>query len=79
MGKRKSSHTIITLQERHINWMITCPDPTPLAFFQYIFPTHRVRATEKYQKTLDLALNETDDQEVLNKLRRMKRAVDVCN
>lgn len=76
MGKRKSSHIIITLQERHVNWMITCLDPTPLAFFQYIFPTHRVRATEKYQKTLDLALNETDDQEVLNKLRRMKRAVD---
>lgn len=79
MGKRKSSHANITMQERHVDWMLTYNNPTPLAFFQFIFPTHQVRATEKYRKTLDLALNETDNQEVLNRLRKIKRTVDVCN
>ena len=79
MGKRKSPRINISLQDRNINWMLTCSDPTPLAFFQHIFPTHRGQATEKYRKILDLTLNETDDSEVLSKLRRMKRTADVCN
>ncbi|CAG8640526.1 3494_t:CDS:2, partial [Diversispora eburnea] len=73
MGK---GNVNITLQERHVNWMLTCPDPSPLAFFQYISPTRRIRASEKYNKTLDLALGETDNQEILNKLKKMKKMVD---
>ncbi|CAI2192695.1 5983_t:CDS:2, partial [Funneliformis geosporum] len=73
MGRRKST---ITLQERNINWMLTCSDPTPLAFFQHIFPAHYGQATEKYRHILNLALHETGDPEVLNKLRRIKRTVD---
>ncbi|RIA93479.1 hypothetical protein C1645_819336 [Glomus cerebriforme] len=76
MGKRKYPHVSISLQERNINWMLTCSDPTPLAFFQHIFPSHRGQATEKYRKILDLALNGTEDSEVLSKLRRMKRTAD---
>ncbi|CAG8662328.1 11465_t:CDS:2, partial [Funneliformis mosseae] len=75
MGKR-SPHTNISLQERNINWMLTCSDPTPLAFFQHVFPTHRGQATAKYRKILDLALKESHDSEVLSKLRRMKRTAD---
>ncbi|CAG8617776.1 8595_t:CDS:2, partial [Diversispora eburnea] len=73
MGKRNVN---ITLQERHINWMLNCHDPTPLAFFQCIFPAHRNKASEKYHKILDLALGETDDEEILNKLKKMKEMVD---
>ncbi|RIA98922.1 hypothetical protein C1645_587473 [Glomus cerebriforme] len=76
MGKRKSPRSIVSKQERNINWMLTCSEPTPLAFFQHIFPSHRGRAIEKYRIVLDLALKETDDREVLSKLRRLKRTVD---
>ncbi|CAJ0910733.1 129_t:CDS:10 [Entrophospora sp. SA101] len=58
------------MQERQVNWMLSCPNPTPLAFFQYIVPTHRVRATEKYYQALDLALSETDNHGLQNLVRR---------
>nr|CAG8475498.1 5696_t:CDS:2 [Entrophospora candida] len=64
------------MQERHVNWMLSCPNPTPLAFFQYIVPTHRVRATEKYYQALDLALSETDNHGLQSNLKKMKETVD---
>ncbi|CAH1758742.1 14984_t:CDS:10, partial [Entrophospora sp. SA101] len=70
MGKKNSSRANVTMQERQVNWMLSCPNPTPLAFFQYIVPTHRVRATEKYYQALDLALSETDNHGLQNLVRR---------
>ncbi|GBC31557.2 thioredoxin domain-containing protein 11 isoform X2 [Rhizophagus irregularis DAOM 181602=DAOM 197198] len=37
---------------------------------------HRVKATDKYRSTLNLALNTTDNQELRNKLKTMKETVD---
>ncbi|CAG8641636.1 1775_t:CDS:10 [Paraglomus brasilianum] len=70
----KSSRNI-TQQEGHINWMLSCLDPSPLAFFRYICPAHRVRAIEKYHKVLNLALNETDDSELKIKLQEKKETL----
>ncbi|KAF0404167.1 hypothetical protein F8M41_009091 [Gigaspora margarita] len=39
--------------------MLACPDPTPLEFFQFIFPSHRIKASEKYKKAFDLAFKKT--------------------
>ncbi|CAB5190471.1 unnamed protein product [Rhizophagus irregularis] len=72
----KSSSCKVTRQEANINWMLACPNPTPIAFFRYIFPAHRVKATDKYRSTLNLALNTTDNQELRNKLKTMKETVD---
>ncbi|RUP47601.1 hypothetical protein BC936DRAFT_145544, partial [Jimgerdemannia flammicorona] len=60
------------LQERNISWMINSCNPTPLEFFRFIFPTHRGRAVEKYQRTLRIALERSKDQAVVVKLQRMK-------
>ncbi|CAB4490775.1 unnamed protein product [Rhizophagus irregularis] len=80
MGKSKSKSsrniTNITQQERHVYWMLTCPDPTPLAFFRFIFPTHRIKASEKYKKALNLALKETNDEDLRNKFEEMKKLVN---
>ncbi|CAG8735184.1 12954_t:CDS:10, partial [Rhizophagus irregularis] len=72
----KSSSCKVTRQEANINWMLACSNPTPIAFFRYIFPAHRVKATDKYRSTLNLALNTTDNQELRNKLKTMKETVD---
>ncbi|CAG8454521.1 3461_t:CDS:10 [Cetraspora pellucida] len=53
-----------------------CPDPTPIAFFRYICPAHRNKATDKYRQTLDLASNIADNQELRDKLKIMKETVD---
>nr|CAG8666331.1 3735_t:CDS:10 [Entrophospora candida] len=66
----------ITQQEGHNNWMLNCLDPSPLEFFRYICPVHRVRAIEKYHKVLDLALSETDDPKLKNKLQKKKETLD---
>ncbi|CAG8611882.1 1037_t:CDS:10, partial [Paraglomus brasilianum] len=67
---------LLSNQERHVCWMLACSHPTPLAFFQYICPSHCVRAIDKYHRTLDLALDYTDDQKVLRRLRGMKNAMN---
>jgi len=69
----------ITRKEGNINWMLSYPDPTPIAFFRNIFPTHRGRAIEKYRNILNLAFNEADNQEMKDKLKKMKETIDVCN
>nr|CAG8574880.1 1112_t:CDS:10 [Entrophospora candida] len=66
----------ITQQESHINWILTCIDPTPIAFFRHIFPSHRVQATNKYHNLLNLAIRQTGDCELRDKLKRMKEVVD---
>ncbi|CAG8623835.1 16720_t:CDS:10 [Gigaspora rosea] len=74
MGKSKRTLDTkkISQQERHVDWMLICPDPTPLAFFQYTFPSHRINASEKYKKALDLASKEAVDKELHNKFEKMK-------
>ncbi|CAG8719279.1 4755_t:CDS:2, partial [Ambispora leptoticha] len=78
MGKSKSSRNIkkITQQECHVDWMLACPDPTPLAFFRFIFPSHRIKASEKYKKALDLAFKEAVDEELRNKFEEMKKSAN---
>ncbi|CAG8657036.1 14875_t:CDS:10, partial [Funneliformis mosseae] len=63
----------ITRKEGNINWMLSYPDPTPIAFFRNIFPTHRGRAIEKYRNILNLAFNEADNQEMKDKLKKNER------
>ncbi|CAG8835269.1 36001_t:CDS:10, partial [Gigaspora margarita] len=76
MGKSKSSLDIkkYPQQERHVDWMLACPDPTPLAFFRFIFPYHRRKASEKYKKVLDLASKEAVNEESRNKFEKMKKS-----
>ncbi|CAG8583473.1 3859_t:CDS:2 [Ambispora leptoticha] len=66
-------------QEVNINWMLTCPDPTPIAFFRYIFPARRIKAIDNYRIAPDLALNTTFNQKVRDKLKIMKEIVDVTD
>lgn len=54
--------------------MLACPDPTPLAFFRFIFPYHRRKASEKYKKVLDLASKEAVNEESRNKFEKMKKS-----
>ncbi|CAJ0913611.1 5061_t:CDS:10, partial [Entrophospora sp. SA101] len=56
---------------------MTCPDPTPIAFFRYTFPAHKTKASDNYQKSLDLALNTANNQEIKDKLKIMKETVDI--
>ncbi|CAG8509083.1 11654_t:CDS:2, partial [Diversispora eburnea] len=57
--------------------MLACPDPTPLAFFQFIFPSHQIKASEKYKKVLDLAFKEAVDEELHNKFEEMKKSTNI--
>ncbi|CAJ0871549.1 20541_t:CDS:10, partial [Entrophospora sp. SA101] len=72
----KSSSCKLTRRECNINWMLACPDPTPIAFFRYTFPAHKTKASDNYQKSLDLALNTANNQEIKDKLKIMKETVD---
>ncbi|CAG8631288.1 7448_t:CDS:10, partial [Ambispora leptoticha] len=72
----KSSSGKLTRRECNINWMLACPDPTPIAFFRYTFPAHKAKASDNYRKTLDLALNTANDQEIKDKLKIMKETAD---
>ncbi|CAG8666250.1 14564_t:CDS:2, partial [Funneliformis mosseae] len=56
--------------------MLTCSDPTPLAFFPIYIPNTQSSSNCKYRKVLDLAMNKTDNQEVLSKFRRIKGTID---
>ncbi|RUS26635.1 hypothetical protein BC938DRAFT_470505 [Jimgerdemannia flammicorona] len=74
--RKQTSLRGVTRQEGHINWMLSSPDPTPIAFFRYISPTHRVSTIDKYWNALNLALKQTDDQGLQDKLKRMKETTD---
>ncbi|CAJ0865514.1 14396_t:CDS:10 [Entrophospora sp. SA101] len=73
----KSSLCKLTWRECNINWMLACPDPTPIAFFRYTFPAHKTKASDNYWKTLDLALNMANNQEIKDKLKIMKETADI--
>ncbi|CAG8626110.1 1944_t:CDS:2, partial [Ambispora gerdemannii] len=66
------------LRKRHIDWMISYNNPTPIEFFRFIQPIHKSRAIEKYVKILDEAINLCEDQEKQLKLRNLKETVN-CN
>nr|CAG8434309.1 6985_t:CDS:10 [Entrophospora candida] len=72
----KSSLCKLTRRECNIDWMLACPDPTPIAFFRYTFPAHKTKASDNYRKTLDLALNMANNQEIKDKLKIMKEMAD---
>ncbi|CAG8442386.1 4123_t:CDS:2 [Funneliformis caledonium] len=57
--------------------MLACLDPTLIAFFQYTFPAHKVKASDNYRKTLDLALNTANNQEIKDKLKIMRETADI--
>ncbi|CAJ0839558.1 17737_t:CDS:2 [Entrophospora sp. SA101] len=76
MKKVKKSSRGIMQQEGHINWILACIDSTPIAFFRHIFPSHRVQATNKYHNLLNLAIRQTGDCELRDKLKRMKEVLD---
>ena len=66
--------------DNNIAWILSSTDPTPLAFFRLIQPTHRSRALEKYVTALDLALERSKAcEEVQKKLLNMKGMFDVSN
>ncbi|RUP50304.1 hypothetical protein BC936DRAFT_139684 [Jimgerdemannia flammicorona] len=48
------------LKKRHVEWILNSTDPTPLAFFRLIHPTHRERAISKYKDAFSLALRKSN-------------------
>jgi len=57
------------IRKRHIDWIISHNNPTPIEFFRLIQPIHKSRAIEKYVKILDDTINLCEDQEKQLKLR----------
>ncbi|RUS19900.1 hypothetical protein BC937DRAFT_86733 [Endogone sp. FLAS-F59071] len=53
-------------------WMLSCIDPSPLAFFRFAFLSHRSRAFDTYSKVLESALEQCEDQMVKERLLKMK-------
>ena len=64
-------------KEVNIDWMLSCNNPTPLEFFRRILPTHRSRAFDKYDKTLDQAINCCKDPEKQSTLKKVKEIMYV--
>ncbi|RUP49739.1 hypothetical protein BC936DRAFT_141651 [Jimgerdemannia flammicorona] len=62
-----------TMRKRNIGWMTNSCNPTLLEFFCFAFSTHRVRAFEKYQSTLQIALERSKDQAVTEKLQKIQK------
>ena len=67
------------MKQRHIYWMISYNNPTPLEFFRFITPTHKSRAIEKYGKCLDEAIDFCEDSDKQSKLRNLKETINVYN
>ena len=67
------------MKQRHIYWMISYNNPTPLEFFRFITPTHKSRAIEKYGKCLDEAIDFCEDSDKESKLRNLKETINVYN
>ncbi|RUS30315.1 hypothetical protein BC938DRAFT_479568 [Jimgerdemannia flammicorona] len=61
-------------RESNVNWILSSPDPTPLAFFRLIHPTHRIRAIEKYKMAFAQALRMSEDGA---RLRKVKNDISV--
>ncbi|CAG8556298.1 4665_t:CDS:2 [Dentiscutata heterogama] len=40
-------------EKERVKWMFECDNPTPLAFYRFINPTHKSRAIEKYLNTIN--------------------------
>ncbi|CAG8751760.1 9313_t:CDS:2, partial [Acaulospora morrowiae] len=75
ISSMKSSSAKI-LRQCHVDWMISCNNPTPLEFFRFIQPTHKSRAFEKYRKTLEQAINFCEDSNKQLKLRNLRETVN---
>ncbi len=68
-----------TIKKRHLDWIISYHNPTPLEFFRLIQPTHKPRALEKYNKTLNQAINSCKDPDKTIQLKKMQETANVCN
>ncbi|RUS29880.1 hypothetical protein BC938DRAFT_480116 [Jimgerdemannia flammicorona] len=62
-----------TMRKQNIGWMTNSCNPTPLEFFRFTFSTHQVRAFEKYQSTLQIALERSKDQAITEKLQKIQK------
>ncbi|RUS14955.1 hypothetical protein BC937DRAFT_93102 [Endogone sp. FLAS-F59071] len=60
-------------QENDVEWILSSSDPTPLAFFRLIHPTHRNRAIENYRVAFAQALKKSKDDA---RLRNVKNDVE---
>ena len=62
MSSKRKSRTSRTFQQKlHVEWILSSENPTPLAFFRLIHPTHRQRAIQKYRKAFADALSDSPD------------------
>lgn len=68
-------------RETNVKWMLVCPDPSPLAFFRFSFPTHRSRTFDTCGKVLESALKQCNgkDRVVQKRLLEMQKKFNVCN
>ncbi|RUP44679.1 hypothetical protein BC936DRAFT_149144 [Jimgerdemannia flammicorona] len=62
-------------RESNVNWILSSPDPTPLAFFRLIHPTHRIRAIEKYKMAFAQALRMSEDGARLRKVKNDEETI----
>ncbi|KAG9292262.1 hypothetical protein G9A89_009074 [Geosiphon pyriformis] len=53
------------MSETNVKWMLTCPNPSPLAFFRFAFSMHRARAFDTYNKVFESALKECEDKDMV--------------
>ncbi len=73
MRKERRTNSRKGQQDANVDWILSSPNPTPLAFFRILHPTHRVRAIEKYNKAFAFALSCNPDNTVLKEMN-----IDVC-
>ncbi|RUS22387.1 hypothetical protein BC937DRAFT_89462 [Endogone sp. FLAS-F59071] len=57
MIKKQSQSSREYCPQKNVDWILSSPNPTPLAFFRMIRPTHRGPATHKYWNAFKTALN----------------------
>ncbi|CAG8659454.1 5873_t:CDS:2 [Ambispora leptoticha] len=59
-------------KEQNVRWILSSPDPSPIAFFRFNFSTHRSRAFDSYDKVLETALAKCEDEDIKERLLRMQ-------
>ncbi|GBB86808.1 hypothetical protein RclHR1_13230004 [Rhizophagus clarus] len=57
-------------KKEDIIWKINCDNPTPLAFYRFVKPTHHNHADRKYRNTLNLALVSNPKNRKLTEIRK---------
>ncbi|CAG8791156.1 27703_t:CDS:2, partial [Dentiscutata erythropus] len=54
-------------EKERVKWMFECDNPTPLAFYRFINPTHKSRAIEKYLNTINSVLERNRKNKAIQK------------